>query len=88
MRTGSGPVVALQNIAVQTLREDTVCIQTCKRAFLRVETCARFMNRDARQLSFYSATAFFRRQGRLTGFGSARNIICTRTNTPAAMDRI
>jgi hypothetical protein len=37
------------------------------------------MNRDARQLSFYSATALFRLRGRLTGFGSARNIIRIRT---------
>jgi hypothetical protein len=40
------------------------------------------MNSDGRQLSFCSAARFFRQPGRLTGFGSARNIIRIRTKPP------
>jgi hypothetical protein len=79
MRTGSDPVVALQNIAIQTLREDTVCIQTCKRAFLRVDTCCPVYKQRCEAAELLFGNGLFRRQGRLTGFGSARNIIRIRT---------
>jgi hypothetical protein len=40
---------------------------------------ARFMNKGARQMSFYAAIAEFRIRARLTGFPSARNIVRIRT---------
>jgi len=61
------------------LSKDTVCVQTCKRGHPALQRVARFMNSEARQMSFYTATAIFRRRGRLTGFRSARNIVRVRT---------
>jgi hypothetical protein len=47
-----------------------------------VKRFARFMNRDARQLSFYSAVAFLCFAGRLTAFRRTRNIVRIRTKFP------
>jgi len=44
------------------------------------------MNRDAMQLRFYAAKAVFRREGRLTGFRGARNIVRVRTKCTVAND--
>jgi hypothetical protein len=71
-------LVALQNLAPDA-SEDTVCVQTCKRRDPALQRVARFMNRRARQMSFYAATAIFRDRARLTGFRSARNIVRVRT---------
>ena len=58
---GSDAVVALQNNAFGA-GKDIVCIQTCKRR-PRQKSVARFMNRNRRQLSYYSAAAFFAPDG-------------------------
>jgi hypothetical protein len=44
-----------------------------------LQRVARFMNRDARQMSYYAASEAFGLQVRLTAFKSARNIIRIRT---------
>jgi hypothetical protein len=46
------------------------------------------MDNDTRQMSFYSAAAFFRADGRLTGFRAARRIVRIRTKYPAAENGI
>jgi hypothetical protein len=58
MLTGSGEMIAARNHRLNA-SEDTVCIQTCKRARAERKWFARFMNRDAGQLGFYSAAVFF-----------------------------
>jgi hypothetical protein len=49
---------------------------------------ARFMNSEVRQMSFYAAAAFFRRERRLTGFQLARRIVRIRTICPVAENRV
>jgi hypothetical protein len=66
-------------IAREKPREDTVCIQTCKRGIPLTPRLACFINNGVRQMSFYAANADFRHCARLTGFPSARNIIRIRT---------
>ena len=59
--------------------EDTVCVQTCKPRDPALQRVARFMNSEARQMSYYAASQVFRRRARLTAFPSARNIVRVRT---------
>jgi hypothetical protein len=54
----SGEMIAARIHRLNAL-EDTVCIQTCKPAFPRAKAVARFMNREAGQLRFYSAKLRF-----------------------------
>jgi len=44
-----------------------------------LQRAARFMNSDARQMSYYAAAKVFGFRARLTAFKSARNIIRIRT---------
>jgi hypothetical protein len=85
MLMGSGKMIAARKHCLNAV-EDTVCIQTCKPALPRANPVARFMNRDAGQLRFYSAKALFAHEGRLTGFRRARKIVRIRTKCPAAND--
>jgi hypothetical protein len=62
MLMGSGEMIAARKHRLNAA-EDTVCIQTCKPAFPRAKAAARFMNRDAVELRFYSAKAFFASNG-------------------------
>ena len=66
--------------------EDTVCIQTCKLGIPPPKPLARFMNSRGRQLSFYSAAAFFGSRRRLTGFRGARKIVRIQTKCPDRVD--
>jgi hypothetical protein len=72
-------MVVARKHRVKPVRKDTVCIQTCKRAFPGVKRIARFMNRDARQPALLIGSGVFRFQWRLTAFRDARNIIRIRT---------
>jgi hypothetical protein len=70
-------------VALQTPRwtppEDTVCVQTCKPGDPALQRVARFMNKGARQMSYYAAAKVFGFRARLTAFKSASNIIRIRT---------
>ncbi len=58
--------------------EDTVCIQTCKPACRHRSSCPVYGHR-AEAIELLFGTGFFQVRGRLTGFGSARNIVRIRT---------
>jgi hypothetical protein len=72
-------LAALQNSALDARERYRLCtnVQARHPALQRV---ARFMNSDARQLSYYAASEAFGLQARLTAFTSARNIVRIRTN--------
>jgi hypothetical protein len=60
-------------------------VQAADTAMQRI---ARFMNKDSRQMSFYSAAVGFRFWGRLTDFQLARRIVCIRTICPVARNGV
>jgi hypothetical protein len=80
------PAVALQKHHIECIRGYRLHTNVQARR-AAAELAARFMNTRQRQLSYYSASRLFRAQGRLTGFGRARNIIRIRTRCPAAATR-
>jgi hypothetical protein len=78
---GSGEMIASLKHRLNAF-EDTVCIQTCKPGVPWAKPVARFMNREAEQLRFYSAKVPFASKVRLTGFRGARTIVRIRTKCP------
>jgi hypothetical protein len=74
-------VVALQNIAVQTVAKIPFAYKRASGPFPQETVCPVCEQRhQAIELLFGSS--LFRLSGRLTGFRHARNIICIRTNIP------